>query len=194
MSRWKENDCVGCPQGCIYCGRQYDYYVFECDRCGKTSSEEYDYIHDGDNDYCKDCWEEMEREEDMRVDGYCAKAIDNETHDWVTGGLVVQDWKDNFVFIIEKFEGMAMMDMYELLINKAHIVEKDTICRSTGCRDADGELVFEHDILRDDKGNKYKCRWIVSDACFELKGDNGISYEMGYVDELVVIGNEFDRD
>lgn len=188
MSHWKENDCVGCPQGCIHCGRQYDYYVFECERCGKTSSEEYDYIHDGDNDYCK------EREEDMRVDGYCAKAIDNETHDWVTGGLVVQDWKDNFVFIIEKFEGMSLRSMYDLLVDKAHIVEKDTICRSTGCCDADGELVFEHDILRDDKGNKYKCRWIVSDACFELKCDSGISYEMGYVDELVVIGNEFDMD
>lgn len=193
MSRWKENDCVGCPQGCINCGRKDDYCVFECDRCGKTSSEEYDYIHDGDNDYCKDCWEEMECEEDMRVDGYCAKAIDSETHDWVTGGLVVQDWKDNFVFIIEKSEGACMRSAKELLMDMAHIIDKETICRCTGCRDTDGELIYEHDICEDKNGKRYVCRWIASAACFEFKcKETGISYEMSYSEDFIVKGNEYD--
>lgn len=33
MSRSVENDCVGCPQGCIHCGRNKDYVLITCDFC-----------------------------------------------------------------------------------------------------------------------------------------------------------------
>lgn len=60
MSHWVENDCVGCPQGCIKCGRHIDYYVFECDgNCGKISTREEDFIHDGEEDYCPECFERI---------------------------------------------------------------------------------------------------------------------------------------
>lgn len=28
-----ENTCVGCPQGCIHCGRDGYYPIHACDRC-----------------------------------------------------------------------------------------------------------------------------------------------------------------
>lgn len=193
MSRWKENDCVGCLQGCIYCGRQNDYYVFECDRCGKTSSEESDYIHDEDNDYCQDCWCERNYEMGMKQDAMQCKAIDADNKEWVYGGIVIQDWKDNFVFIIEKSEGACMRSAKELLMDMAHIIDKDTICRCTGRRDTDGELIYEHDICEDKNGKRYVCRWIASAACFEFKcKETGISYEMTYAEDFIVKGNEYD--
>lgn len=57
-----ENDCVGCPQGCIHCGRQYDYPIWTCDKCGKETydgDEIYvDYLKDGSH-YCEDCCDEL---------------------------------------------------------------------------------------------------------------------------------------
>ena len=34
-----EDDCVGCPQGCIMCGRRHTPY-FYCDRCGECYEPE----------------------------------------------------------------------------------------------------------------------------------------------------------
>lgn len=194
MSRWKENDCVGCPQGCINCGRKNDYYVFECDRCGDQTTDSEKFIHDGDSDYCRDCWEDVKYEMGMKRDAMLCKAIDDSTHDWVEGSLVIQDWNDNFVFIIEKFEGACFIrSARELLMDMAHIINKDTICRCTGCRDTDGELIYEHDICEDKNGKRYVCRWIASAALFEFKcKETGISYEMTHAEDFIVKGNEYD--
>ena len=54
-----ENDCVGCPQGCIHCGREDDYWVWECDRCGKATTEYDDFIHENGKDYCSDCYDKI---------------------------------------------------------------------------------------------------------------------------------------
>lgn len=32
-----ENDCVGCPQGCINCGRKHVEH-FYCDKCGEEDT------------------------------------------------------------------------------------------------------------------------------------------------------------
>ena len=130
----------------------------------------------------------------MKRDGMVCKAIDDSTHDWVEGSLVIQDWNDNFVFIIEEYEGACFMrSAKELLMDMAHIIDKDTICRCTGCRDADGELIYEHDICEEKNGKRYVCRWIASAACFEFKcKETGISYEMTYAEDFVVKGNEYD--
>lgn len=58
-----ENDCVGCPQGCIHCGRKHMPHCY-CDECGC----EIDYRSerwDADSDYhvCEEC-EPDEEEED----------------------------------------------------------------------------------------------------------------------------------
>lgn len=54
-----ENDCVGCPQGCINCGRRRTPHIY-CNVCG----DEIDYDSDEwtlDKDYhvCDSCkWED----------------------------------------------------------------------------------------------------------------------------------------
>ena len=47
-----ENQCVGCPQGCIDCGRRR-VPVMICDDCGDPESELW-YAEDGKM-YCKYC-------------------------------------------------------------------------------------------------------------------------------------------
>ena len=37
-----ENNCVGCPQGCIHCGRDRQEVWF-CDECGDYTEELYEY-------------------------------------------------------------------------------------------------------------------------------------------------------
>lgn len=52
-----ENDCVGCPQGCINCGRKNDYKQYYCDGCGDPIDADKPrlYIH-GKYELCKDCY------------------------------------------------------------------------------------------------------------------------------------------
>ena len=57
MSHYRESDCVGCPQGCIRCGREIDYDVWECDECGESTFDYDEFEHDGRNDYCPECYE-----------------------------------------------------------------------------------------------------------------------------------------
>lgn len=49
-----ENECVGCPQGCIHCGRD-EVVHFYCDECGEE-----DVLRQVDNDtqLCPDCFAE----------------------------------------------------------------------------------------------------------------------------------------
>lgn len=35
MASYRENDCVGC-ENCMNCGRNRNYYIWECDECGYT--------------------------------------------------------------------------------------------------------------------------------------------------------------
>ena len=46
-----ENECVGCPQGCIHCGRDKTQHLY-CDRCGEDSEEL--FIFDGE-ELCEEC-------------------------------------------------------------------------------------------------------------------------------------------
>lgn len=52
MAREWENDCVGCPQGCIGCGRQEDYLVIYCDNCGESLETMYEFKGE---DLCEAC-------------------------------------------------------------------------------------------------------------------------------------------
>ena len=52
MSREWENDCVGCPQGCINCGRKEDYLVIYCDGCGASNEDMYEFKGE---DLCEQC-------------------------------------------------------------------------------------------------------------------------------------------
>lgn len=71
----KRNDCVGCDP-CRFCGRDKDYFVFECDWCGKEDIEMYEY------DNCHACFDCItDREEDEEFYDHCVicgKDIDEE--------------------------------------------------------------------------------------------------------------------
>lgn len=58
MSRYMTNDCVGCPQGCIHCGRDINYYIYECDVCGEQMYEDEVYFENNQH-FCKKCWEKL---------------------------------------------------------------------------------------------------------------------------------------
>ena len=64
VSRYLENDCVGCPQGCAHCGRNVGYYVYECDECGKTIMSEDDFYQEDGKDYCGECYSKLFEEEE----------------------------------------------------------------------------------------------------------------------------------
>jgi hypothetical protein len=48
-----ENDCVGCPQGCINCGRRHTPHLY-CDECGDEISTDDMYKVD-DKMLCRGC-------------------------------------------------------------------------------------------------------------------------------------------
>ena len=48
-----ENNCVGCPQGCVHCGRdKQGRFAVECDVCGEEVDKA--YLIDGEM-VCADC-------------------------------------------------------------------------------------------------------------------------------------------
>jgi len=70
MAREWENFCVGCPQGCINCGRKHDVLIITCDFC--DDQIEYDDPDDvlkfGNGlDMCRACHDNLE-ENLMNID------------------------------------------------------------------------------------------------------------------------------
>lgn len=54
-----DNDCVGCPQGCVHCGRDVDRKIYFCDECGTTIGYGEDlYIYEGE-ELCWECYKSM---------------------------------------------------------------------------------------------------------------------------------------
>lgn len=50
-----ENDCVGCPMGCIECGRKHSPHPFYiCDECDEEVEELYEDEDDG-TQLCMEC-------------------------------------------------------------------------------------------------------------------------------------------
>jgi len=58
MASYRENDCVGC-ETCINCGRNRNYYTWECDECGYSSTDETEFRKVGRKDYCVSCHKEL---------------------------------------------------------------------------------------------------------------------------------------
>lgn len=71
MIKWSlENDCVGCPQGCINCGRKNDYPVLEdlrCDKCDESADVLYKY--EGEQ-LCLGCFVEKADAEEINDDNF----------------------------------------------------------------------------------------------------------------------------
>ena len=53
MAKIIENNCVGCPQGCVHCGRKEEE-VIVCDNCEDFAEFRYE-----NTDYCEDCFNDF---------------------------------------------------------------------------------------------------------------------------------------
>lgn len=42
---------------------------------------------------------------------------------------------------------------------ESHEVDEHTICQCTGLKDKNGNMIWENDIVKDEKGNLYKAFW-----------------------------------
>ena len=51
-----EDNCVGCPMGCIHCGRSHQH-VYYCDRCDTENEPLYEA--DNGDEVCWDCYKEQ---------------------------------------------------------------------------------------------------------------------------------------
>lgn len=77
--RQYENFCVGCPQGCINCGRK-NVLVMSCDKCGEDITPLYDFMglelcldcimEDGKPGECEECGAN-----EILVDGLCRECL-----------------------------------------------------------------------------------------------------------------------
>jgi len=66
MSRWYENECVGCPpnMGCMgdSCPNRHVLHI-ECDECHDEFYER-EIIEENGKDYCEDCYAKLFGEEE----------------------------------------------------------------------------------------------------------------------------------
>lgn len=73
-----EDNCVGCPQGCVGCGRDHEE-VHYCDKC-KTYSDGWNPLYVGENgeELCRDCYKEQFNEKmcDNTLCSACGKETD----------------------------------------------------------------------------------------------------------------------
>ena len=91
-------------------------------------------------------------------DRYLYRARRTDNGEWAEGYYAVIGEK---VVIIQK-RGEEFYDIEgekKSHGNKIVEVAPSTICQCTGLKDKNGKLIFENDIVRDDKGNSYKAFW-----------------------------------
>lgn len=51
-----DSDCVGCPQGCVHCGRG-EYEVYYCDKCEDYTKEL--FVGKNGEELCWDCYKDQ---------------------------------------------------------------------------------------------------------------------------------------
>lgn len=127
-----------------------------------------------------------------------AKRVDNE--EWVQGYLFDDGFENGRIFIgglvIEKYNGTACDDWNVTGIDFCE-VDPSTICRCTGLKDKNGNLIWENDIIayRDCTEEKYVIAWELDKACFEYQqySCSIMNFDELSSCEVEVIGNIFDN-
>lgn len=122
-------------------------------------------------------------------DRYLFKAKRLDTHDWVLGFLSMHKTGKYF---IRPIGGSAL---------SSEEVDKNTICQCTALKDKNGKLIWENDIVEDEKGNLYKAFWqsnyyqlswfCVKSEIFQIGTKWNLWSIKSY--EIEVIGNIFDN-
>lgn len=113
MGYTRENDCVGCPQGCVHCGRGRDYKAYFCDGCGeyfRSMSADVAYEHDK-GIYCEECYkklftskicDDMDESKCARCE-YEAEELYHVDGEWICEQCLL-DGADKFDLEAEEFE------------------------------------------------------------------------------------------
>lgn len=123
---------------------------------------------------------------------------------WVQGYLFDDGFKNGRVFVgsfvIEKYNGTACDEWTVTGIN-FYEIDPNTICQCTGLKDKNGKLIWENDIVEDEKGNLYKAFWqnnyyqfswiCVKSDIFQIGTKWDLYIWRSY--EIAVIGNTFDN-
>ncbi len=116
---------------------------------------------------------------------------------WVTGNLIVSNGK----YYIHPVGNVVNVKNEIGRIIVMHEVIPDTICRCTGLKDKNGKLIWENDIVKDERGNLYKAFWQNNYYQFSwicVKTDVfsiGAKWDLWSIKsfEIEVIGNIFDN-
>lgn len=127
-----------------------------------------------------------------------AKRVDN--GEWVQGYLFDDGFENGRIFIgglvIEKYNGTACDDWNVTGIDFCE-VDPSTICRCTGLKDKNGNLIWENDIIAypDCTEEKYVIAWELDKACFEYQqySCSIMNFDELSSCEVEVIGNIFDN-
>lgn len=83
-----------------------------------------------------------------------------------------------------------------------HEVIPETVCRFTGVYDKNKNKVWEHDIVKAPFLNSYRqyedetavVEWLKGAFCFKHDNEEYGRHFLGYVNDLEVIGNIFDKE
>ena len=130
-------------------------------------------------------------------DRYLFKAKRFDNGEWVKGALVYDNMDKLYRIIIELDYSTGTC----IAAGKAPRVDASTICQCTGLKDKNGKLIWENDIVKDEKGNFYKVSWqnnyyqfswiCVKSEIFEVDVKWDLYAMRSF--EIEVIGNIFDN-
>jgi uncharacterized phage protein (TIGR01671 family) len=128
-----------------------------------------------------------------------AKRVDN--GEWVQGNLIQScDATDGWESIIIPAKNSNMFAKHighgygNLGFENWYRVNPSTICRCTGSKDKNGELIYENDIMKN-KHNSYRVVWDNEEGSWMLELDSVSLYGLGEANskKYEVIGNIFDN-
>ena len=111
---------------------------------------------------------------------------------WVTGNLIVSNGK----YYIHPVGNVVNVKNELGRIIVMHEVISDTICRCTGSKDKNDNLIWENDIVWDsDERAFYEIIWNQEDMCWNVEDADGhkSEFEECYVSTIEVNGNIFDN-
>lgn len=125
-------------------------------------------------------------------DRYLCKAKRTDNGEWVIGYVVKYGYtrKEKY-YIVPDYAS----DLYAIE------VDPSTLCQCTGLKDKNSKLIWENDIVKDERGNLYKAFWqsnyyqfswvCVKSEIFQI----GTKWDLWRIKsyEIEVIGNRFDN-